>query len=79
MYLSSHSTGRSTILFLRDVKTPDIPYITVEIKGETIKQWYGAYDKKPNKEYFDGWLNTYTAELKKRKEEKKEKKSAKTA
>ena len=79
MYLSSHSTGRSTILFLRDVKTPDIPYITVEIKGETIKQWYGAYDKKPNKEYFDGWLNTYTAELKKRKEENKEKKSAKTA
>ena len=77
--MRAHNTGISTILFLRSIKTPDIPYITVEIKGETIKQWYGAYDKKPNQEYFDAWLNTYTAELKKRKEENKEKKSAKTA
>lgn len=79
MYLSAHNTGRSTILFLRSIKTPDIPYITVEIRGEKIIQWYGAYDKKPEREYFDAWLNTYVAELKKRKEEKKSQKKVKTA
>ena len=70
-YLSSHNTGKSTILFLRSAKEPDIPYITVEIKGEKILQWYGAYDKKPNEEFFKGWLDTYTKELEKRKQSKK--------
>ncbi len=79
MYLSSHNTGRSTILFLRKAAEPDMPFITVEIKGERIKQWYGAYDKKPEKEYFDAWLKTYTNELKKHKEKKQHKKAAKTA
>ena len=79
MYLSAHNMGRSTILFLRHSQSPDVPFITVEIKGETVRQWYGAYDKKPEKEFFDGWLATYVGELKKRKEEKKTKKVAKTA
>ena len=70
-YLSNHNTGKSTILFLRSAKGPDIPYITVEIKGEKILQWYGAYDKKPNEEFFKGWLDTYTKELEKRKQSKK--------
>jgi len=78
-YLGSHNQGKTVILFLRDAKTPNIPFITVEIRGETIKQWYGAYDKKPNEEFFDGWLKTYIGELEKRKEEKKDKKAAKTA
>lgn len=46
-YLSSHNNGSSTILFLRCAKEPDTPFITVQIKGEMIQQWYGAYDKKP--------------------------------
>lgn len=78
-YLRSHNTGRSTILFLRNAKSPEIPYITVEIRGEEILQWYGAYDNKPNKEYMDAWFNTYTKELKKRKKKKKPVKAAKTA
>lgn len=78
-YLEKHNKGRTIILFLRKATEADIPFITIEIKDDHIVQWYGAYDKKPNKEYFDAWLSTYTAELKKHKEEKKEKKSAKTA
>ena len=79
MYISAHNSGRSTILFLRKASDPDMPFITVEIKGEVIKQWFGAYDKKPDKEFFEGWLSTYTNELKKRKGKKKDEKAAKTA
>ena len=67
-YLLSHNNGRSFILFLRDIKAKDVPLITVEIRGETVLQWYGAYDKKPNEKLINAWLKTYTKELKKRKE-----------
>lgn len=79
MYLSKHNAGRSVILFLRKASEPDIPYITVEICGEKIIQWYGAYDKKPEEKYFTEWFKTYTNELIKRKDEKKTKKVVKTA
>lgn len=67
MYLKKHAKGESTILFLRPAEYADIPFLTVEIKGERILQWYGEYDKKPKKEYFDAWLKTYVQELEKRK------------
>lgn len=70
-YLRSHNDGRSFILFLRKIKAKDIPYITVEIRGNEIVQWYGAYDKKPDKALVDAWLKTYTKELKKREEKPK--------
>lgn len=66
-YLQSHNTGRSFILFLRNIEQKDIPLITVEIRGEHILQWYGAYDKKPDQTKIDAWLRTYTKELKQRK------------
>ena len=78
-YLSRHNTGKSTILFLRSAKEPDIPYITVEIKDEKILQWYGEYDKKPKKDFFDAWLATYTKELEKRKQSKRKGKVIKKA
>lgn len=78
-YMKRHNKGESFILFLRKASEPDIPFITVEIEGESIIQWYGAYDKKPEESFFDAWLKTYTGELVKRKEEKKDKKAAKTA
>ena len=66
IYLSRHNSGKSFILFLRPVKKKDTPYITVEIRGNEVVQWYGAYDKKPNKKLFDAWLKTYCKELEKR-------------
>ena len=78
-YLSKHNQGRSFILFLRPIKDKDTPYITVEIKGEEVIQWYGAYDKKPEKEKIDAWLKKYIKELKKHnKMLKNDKKSPKT-
>lgn len=80
-YLRSHNDGRSFILFLRKADKKDIPLITIEIRGEEIIQWYGAYDKKPNKRLIDAWLKTYTKELAKREKAPKKKsvKAAKTA
>ena len=70
-YLRSHNNGRSFILFLRKTDAKDIPLITVEIRDEKIIQWYGAYDKKPNKKLIDAWLAQYCKELQKRKKKPK--------
>lgn len=63
-YLDKHNRGESYILFLRQEERQEIPYITVEIRNETIIQWYGAYDKKPNQKNMDRWLNKYLKFLK---------------
>lgn len=65
-YLKKHNDGTSTILFLRNVKEPEMPYITVEINMDTLNilQWYGAHDKKPDQKNMDRWLNTYITRLK---------------
>ena len=69
-YLSRHNAGKSTILFLRKSKKPEEPYITIEISGTRIVQWYGAHDKKPKKEIFDQYLKDYTEQLKQREKKK---------
>lgn len=78
-YLSSHNDGRSFILFLRKISEKDTPYITVEIRDDQIIQWYGAYDRKPDKQMIEAWLEKYIKELKKHEKMlKKSKKSPKT-
>ena len=70
-YLKKHNKAESFILFLRKVKEPDMPYITIEIKDERVVQWYGSYDHKEseiiNKKLIEQWIATYEKELKKRK------------
>lgn len=64
-YLRGHNEGRSIILLLRFQENPDIPYITVEIdRNYRILQWYGAYDKKPDWENVQQWLDAYVTRLK---------------
>ena len=65
-YLSKHNKGETSILFLRRKETPDIPYYTIEIKGNQIIQWYGLRDKKPDREIIEPWLDRYVEYLKKR-------------
>ena len=72
-YLAKHQKGTSTILFLRTIAEKDTPYITVEIKGTEILQWYGAYDKKPERDKMQAWLDTYIKELKKHERQAKRK------
>ena len=65
-YLKKHDSGQSVILFLRAVADPEIPYITVEIETGSlhIRQWYGSYDKKTDKELIEKWLDKYETRLK---------------
>ena len=65
-YLNSHNTGKTYILMLRYKKEPEIPYITVEVdaKYPRIIQWYGEFDKKPDKENIKAWLNAWLMKLK---------------
>jgi hypothetical protein len=63
-YLTKHNTGKSYILFLRFKREQNEPYITIEIDDTKILQWYGAYDKKPDKENIDNLLKEYVACLK---------------
>lgn len=63
-YLGKHNRGESIILMLRFKDKHTIPYITVELRDYNIVQWYGAYDKKPDKENMERWLNQYVTRLK---------------
>ena len=63
MYLKRHEARESTILFLRRKALPEEPYITIEISGTQIRQWYGAYDRKPDKEVIEEWLKNYKRSL----------------
>lgn len=63
-YLDSHNKGKSIILMLRFKEKPQIPYITVEIKNISIRQWYGKNDTKPDKGVIQKWLDSYVERLK---------------
>lgn len=70
-YLARHNNGKSTILFLRHKVTPETPYVTVEIKGDDIRQWYGAYDRKPDEKRIKEWLDAYIRHLREGQEEER--------
>lgn len=62
-YMSNHNAGKNAILFIRKKDSVDVPYITVEIdKNFNVQQWYGAYDRKPDKEQIEAFLSEYKAE-----------------
>lgn len=63
-YLRKHNEQESIILFLRFKEEQETPYITVEIEGERIVQWYGAHDRKPDEDRMQQWLNQYITRLK---------------
>lgn len=63
-YLRKHNEQKSIILFLRFKEQQEIPYITVEIEGDRILQWYGANDKKPAEKDMQKWLDAYVTRMK---------------
>lgn len=69
LYISKHDRGETYILFLRDIKNPNNPYITVEIgDDDRIRQWYGRNDSKPDEKANAEWLQSWLREVKIRKE-----------
>lgn len=69
-YVSKMNEGRSFILFLRHKDRPKEAFYTIECKWDgRILQWYGAYDRKPDKEKIDAVLGEWTKEIGKRTKE----------
>lgn len=63
-YLKGHNEGKRFILFLRREEDPDTPYVTVEIQGTEIRQWYGKLNRKPDEKRNTEWLKNYMKYLK---------------
>lgn len=66
IYLERHNQGKSFILLLRKTEKPNVPYYTIEIREDRILQWYGKFDKKPDEEKIEKWLEEYVRHLKKK-------------
>jgi predicted RNA-binding Zn-ribbon protein involved in translation (DUF1610 family) len=65
-YLKDFNAGKGWIMVIRDIKTPDTPYITVELKNDKIMQWYGEHDTKPDKEIIEEFLKEYKKHIDKK-------------
>lgn len=70
-YLSRHNEGKSYILVMRHKEEPDMPFVTIEIENDTIRQWYEAYDKKTTEKTTQPYLDKYVKFLKTKKSKEK--------
>lgn len=68
-YLRKHTKGITTICFLR--MNPEEPYITIEVKGNEIIQWYGENDSKQDKEHVEELLKYWMAAVEEKAAKKK--------
>lgn len=69
-YMKNYNNGRRFILLLRKDSMADEPYITIEIEGTCIRQWYGHNDTKPEEEIIKPLLEQYVSYLESRKRRK---------
>lgn len=66
-YMNKMAQRETFILFLRRQEDKNVPYYTLEVKWDgSVVQWYGAFDRKPDKEKIQMVLNLWTKEIKKR-------------
>lgn len=52
-YTKPYAKGETIILFVRKTAEPDVPFCTVEVKDNKVKQAYIKNDRVPNKETLD--------------------------
>lgn len=58
-YAERHVNGKTTILFMRLAKEPEKRLVTIEVKGDTIRQNYGYKDRRvteKEKEFIEKWI-----------------------
>lgn len=73
-YIRNMNDERYFILFLRKKSNLKNPYYTLEVTWDgEIKQFYGAYDRQPNKEKIESVLKKFTKRVQKRERELQEK------
>ena len=65
LYMDRMAEGKSWILFLRKKEDINTPYYTIEIDMESnkIKQWYSAFDRKPDEKKIQKLLSTFTKQI----------------
>ena len=67
LYMKKMNEGTTYIVFLRDKKKPKTPYYTIEVGWDgDIKQWYAAYDRKPDEEKVKKVLEDWKKQIKDR-------------
>lgn len=67
IYMKKMNEGKTYIVFLRDKKNPKTPYYTIEIEWNgDIRQWYAAYDRKPDEEKIKKVLERWKKQIKAR-------------
>lgn len=71
-YMKNYAEDKSYILVLRKKNEPNTPYITIEIRDKSIRQWYGIHDSKPDKNIIKPLLDKYVAWLKRKSKKLKE-------
>lgn len=73
-YFERMNNGESYILFLRKNEDPETPWYTLEVQMKNnkieIKQWYAAYDRKPEAEETEKVLKKWKRAVEKRAKEK---------
>ena len=62
-YMRKMDRGETYILFLRRRKQEAFVTVEMETKDFSIRQWYGAHDSKPEREFIDAWLKDYQKHL----------------
>lgn len=66
-YLKKHNDGETSILFMRSENKPDKSYVTIEVKGSEILQWYGAHDEKNVTKDAEACIAEFEQKIKKKK------------
>ena len=67
IYMKKMNEGKTYIVFLRDKKNPKTPYYTIEVGWDgDVKQWYAAYDRKPDEEKIKKVLECWKKQIKAR-------------
>lgn len=70
-YVKSYADGETNILFVRRKSAPDVPFVTVEVRGGEIRQAYGHNDTLPTS-MVKKFLDEFSMAKLKRKYEKRE-------
>ena len=58
-YMKRFNEGKGWILLVRHIQSPTVPFVTVELVNNKIRQWYGIKDSKPDRENVEAFLNAY--------------------
>ena len=58
-YMKKFNEGKGWILLVRHKQNPTVPFVTVELVNDKIRQWYGIKDSKPDRENVEAFLNAY--------------------